>query len=67
MNDEKRIFEQLNQLTEEHEMLDRTIHDMHSSNPYVDQLSMQRLKKKKLFLKEEIAKLKAQLYPDIIA
>jgi hypothetical protein len=33
----------------------------------LDQLQLQRLKKRKLFLKDQIAKLRTRLIPDIIA
>ncbi len=35
--------------------------------PLYDQLAVQRLKKRKLLLKDEILKLQKQLFPDIIA
>jgi hypothetical protein len=33
----------------------------------IDQLELQRLKKRKLFLKDQIAKIESELLPDIIA
>jgi hypothetical protein len=53
-------------LTEEHRDLDNAIAALVEKGPF-DQLQVQRLKKRKLHLKDAIAKLEDQLYPDIIA
>ncbi len=53
-------------LQTEHRDLDDAINRMVTSPPY-DQLRLQRLKKKKLTLKDQIAKIENQLVPDIIA
>jgi hypothetical protein len=50
----------------EHRDLDEVILRLVESSPY-DQLQLQRLKKRKLVLKDLIAKLESQLLPDIIA
>jgi hypothetical protein len=50
----------------EHRDLDEVILRLVESPPY-DQLQLQRLKKRKLVLKDLIAKLESQLLPDIIA
>ncbi len=50
----------------EHRDLDDAISALHEQ-PYVDQLQLRRLKKRKLFLKDMIAKLESQLIPDIDA
>lgn len=56
----------LEQLRSEHRDLDDVIRRLLESPPY-DQLQVQRLKKRKLVLKDQIAKLEALLIPDIIA
>lgn len=50
----------------EHRDLDDVIARIADQAPF-DQLQMQRLKKRKLGLKDQIAKLESQLLPDIIA
>ncbi|MBB4286417.1 YdcH family protein [Roseospira goensis] len=50
----------------EHRDLDDVIARLMDAAPY-DMLQLQRLKKRKLSLKDEIARLQAQLTPDIIA
>jgi hypothetical protein len=56
----------LEQLRTEHRDLDEIIGRLTDQGP-VDQLQIQRLKKRKLVLKDLIAKLESQLLPDIIA
>jgi len=53
-------------LKAEHQDLDDMIARVAASGRY-DQIRMQRLKKRKLLLKDQIAKLESQLLPDIIA
>jgi hypothetical protein len=53
-------------LQEEHRDLDRAIAAL-AEQTIADQLQLQRLKKRKLFLKDMIIKLNDQLLPDIIA
>jgi hypothetical protein len=50
----------------EHHDLDDIIGRL-SQDPSQDQLQLRRLKKRKLVLKDQIARLRAQLIPDIIA
>lgn len=50
----------------EHHDLDDVIARL-SVNPLQDQLQLRRLKKRKLFLKDTIARLRDRLIPDIIA
>ena len=50
----------------EHGDLDDVIGRL-ASNPGQDQLQLRRLKKRKLFLKDQIARLRTRLIPDIIA
>lgn len=60
------IQRRLAELMSEHRDLDDIIGQVTDSGPF-DQLQIQRLKKRKLMLKDEIAKLESQLLPDIIA
>jgi hypothetical protein len=62
MNEDKKIKEQLAVLEDQHRLLDRRIAD--SS---LNAIEIQRLKKQKLFLKDQIAILKSNLLPDAIA
>ena len=56
----------LDDLLSEHRDLDDVIARLGLDTP-MDQLQLQRLKKRKLMLKDEIIKLKAHILPDIIA
>ena len=60
------IHKKLEDLLSEHRDLDGVIDSM-VKNQVFDQLQLQRLKKRKLGLKDEITKLKALIVPDIIA
>ena len=60
------IQKKLETLLSEHKELDDMINSMITTQAF-DQLQLQRLKKKKLSLKDEIIKLKALIVPDIIA
>lgn len=65
--DEKtQIQQRLQALEIEHQDLDQVIHRL-ASTPGQDRLQLQRLKKRKLVLKDQIQKLRARLIPDIIA
>lgn len=50
----------------EHRDLDDVIADIAQRRPF-DQLQLQRLKKRKLLLKDQISKIESELLPDIIA
>jgi hypothetical protein len=63
--DVEAIKAKLEALRSEHRDLDEVI-DRLLEKP-VDQLQLQRLKKRKLGLKDQITKLESQLIPDIIA
>ena len=56
----------LNRLREEHRMLDDEILAL-LERPYFDQLLMQRLKKRKLWLKDTITRVESKLIPDLDA
>ena len=56
----------LNKLEDEHRVLDGQIARL-MVIPVHDQVAVQRLKKRKLQLKDEIRKIQVQLIPDIIA
>jgi hypothetical protein len=60
------IQERLQVLEVEHHDLDDVI-DRLAIDPSLDRLQLQRLKKRKLLLKDQIAKLRTRLIPDIIA
>jgi hypothetical protein len=56
----------LNELAIEHRDLDVAIHRL-ADDPAHDQLHLQRLKKRKLLLKDQIAWLERQIDPDVPA
>ncbi|HYC14847.1 MAG TPA: DUF465 domain-containing protein [Stellaceae bacterium] len=60
------IKARVEQLKSEHRDLDEAIASISEKAPF-NQLQIQRLKKRKLVLKDLIAKLESQLVPDIIA
>jgi hypothetical protein len=64
--DQEAIKARLEALRIEHRDLDEVIERMAEAAPF-SQLQLQRLKKRKLVLKDLIAKLESKLLPDIIA
>ena len=66
MEDQNALRQRLEVLRAEHSDLDDVIARLSESIPY-DQLQMQRLKKRKLGLKDQIIQLENILLPDIIA
>ena len=60
------IRQRLQALEIEHHDLDDVI-DRLAVDPSQDRLQLQRLKKRKLLLKDQIARLRTRLIPDIIA
>lgn len=65
--DEKaQIRSRLHVLEIEHHDLDDVINRL-AENPAQDRLQLQRLKKRKLILKDQIQKLRARLIPDMLA
>ncbi len=64
--DEQELKNKLLLLREDHRDLDSAIAALAETSPS-DQLKIRRLKKKKLFLKDQISKIEDNLMPDIIA
>lgn len=60
------LNQELLDVQSEHRDLDDVIKRL-SQEPYVDQLQMRRLKKRKLILKDRIEKLNSMLIPDLNA
>ncbi len=66
MTDIEALKKKLEDLKKEHRNLDEEITGLMEARP-VDQLEIQRLKKRKLALKDEIIQIENRLLPDIIA
>ena len=66
MEDQETLRRKLAELESEHRDLDDAITAM-MAQASVDQLQMQRLKRRKLRLKDEISRIRDKLLPDIIA
>lgn len=66
MLDQKEIRDQLAVLRQEHRDLDDAI-DRLSESPFVNELQLKRLKKRKLQLKDFISRLESRLIPDLDA
>ncbi len=64
--DKEELRQRLQALQSEHRDLDDVISRISGEAPF-DQLQIQRLKKRKLVLKDEISRLEDILLPDIIA
>jgi len=64
--DKRRSIERLKQLRVEHQDLDQVIARL-VNDPYVDQIMLRRLKKRKLMLKDMIAQLESDRIPDLNA
>lgn len=64
--DSETLRGKLADLLSEHRDLDDVIDRLMNEGPF-DQLQIQRLKKRKLMLKDEIKKLESQMVPNIIA
>ncbi len=64
--DAEQLKRMLAELRSEHRDLDDVIGRLSSQNE-ADQLQLQRLKKRKLRLRDQISQLESQLLPDIIA
>ena len=66
MTDRDSLLRQLHELRSEHRDLDTVIARL-ADQGAMDQLHVQRLKKRKLLLKDEVARLESRLIPDSIA
>lgn len=66
LQDREELRRELQTLLSEHRDLDDVIEQISDAVPF-DQLQVQRLKKRKLILKDQITRLQALLLPDIIA
>ena len=66
MEDDEVIRKRLSDMRIEHRDLDDVIAHL-AENPFVDQVQMRRLKKRKLQLKDQIARLESMLIPDLNA
>ena len=66
IDEERMLVEKLSALKVEHRDLDDAIAGM-EQGPYVDQLQLRRLKKRKLQLKDFIALIESRLIPDLDA
>ena len=66
MEDTTKLVEVLKKFEEEHRDLDQILIQLQEKNT-VDFLQIQRLKKRKLILKDKIIDIKNRLEPDIIA
>jgi hypothetical protein len=66
LDDSDAIKQRLAELREEHRALDAAIAVM-AENVYVNQLQLRRLKKRKLLLKDMIARYSSRLIPDLDA
>lgn len=64
--DQRELRRKLFEIRSEHRDLDDVIARISEEAPF-DQLQLQRLKKRKLILKDEISRLEDMLLPDIIA
>ena len=65
-DDQQALLGKLRQLESEHRDLDEVIERLADDKPF-DQLKLQRLKKRKLVLKDEMTILRSRILPDIIA
>lgn len=66
MDDQEKLNQRLAELKSEHKDLDEVIARLDESRPY-DLLQVQRLKKRKLVLKDQIVQIENKILPDIIA
>ncbi|MEK9672863.1 MAG: DUF465 domain-containing protein [Rhodospirillaceae bacterium] len=66
MDEQEALRQKLKEMKVEHRDLDDAIGHLADATPF-DQIKLQRMKKRKLILKDEIAKLESKLLPDIIA
>lgn len=65
-DDPEKLRQRLDKLVTLHHDLDASIQALSQTRPF-DQVQIQRLKKRKLKLKDQIARIRSELLPDIIA
>lgn len=63
MNDDVVIFKQLDDLKDQHRQLDEEIRQIQLAGQ-ADEMAIARLKKRKLQLRDQIATLEVEIYPD---
>ncbi|MGI4851016.1 MAG: DUF465 domain-containing protein [Janthinobacterium lividum] len=66
MDQQEILHNQLGKLNEEHRELDLLIEKLRNET-IVNQIAVQRLKKRKLLLKDQMLRIQSRLLPDIIA
>ena len=66
IEEQQQLHARLHTLESEHRDLDDVIERLADGTPF-DQLQLQRLKKRKLVLKDEITMVRSPILPDIIA
>lgn len=64
--EQQKLLSELKEFKQEHQKLDIMLDSPQVATHY-DQLTLQRLKKRKLWLKDAILNIEETLYPDIIA
>ena len=67
MNDDVVLLKQLDDLKEQHRQLDSEINGLMANGSFQDEMNVARLKKRKLQLRDMIATLEIDLYPDMPA
>ncbi|MCH2038480.1 MAG: DUF465 domain-containing protein [Rickettsiales bacterium] len=67
MGEEEKYLKELEELKKEHTDLDNKINLWYKNTALKDELQLQRMKKRKLWLRDRINWLENFLYPDIIA
>ena len=63
MGDDKKLLQEIDMLRAEHRTVDMAIVELDGA----DMIRIQKLKKRKLLLRDKIAILEGMMYPDIIA
>jgi len=63
MGDDKKLMQELDMLRAEHRTIDLAIEELNGA----DMIRIQKLKKRKLVLRDKISMLESMMYPDIIA
>ncbi len=63
MGEDKKLMQELDMLRAEHRTIDLAINELNGA----DMIRIQKLKKRKLVLRDKILMLESMMYPDIIA